>query len=151
VRNRKLRNKLAVQLNSILQTKDSARGLIVNMSDILFARDSIHSNPAHASSWRIVLAYPSLAHEVEGHTDSVGTDDLNLRLSENRANSVRDFLIGQGIVRSSIGSHGYGASQPVATNDTATGRQQNRRVELVVSGEVIGAPIGAAVEAKPQR
>jgi hypothetical protein len=61
------------------------------------------------------------------------------------------FLIGQGIVRSSIGSHGYGASQPVATNDTATGRQQNRRVELVVSGEVIGAPIGAAVEAKPQR
>jgi outer membrane protein OmpA-like peptidoglycan-associated protein len=97
------------------------------------------------------LAYPSLALEVEGHTDSVGTDDLNLRLSENRANSVRDFLIGQGIVRSSIGSHGYGASQPVATNDTATGRQQNRRVELVVSGEVIGAPIGAAVEAKPQR
>ena len=74
-----------------------------------------------------------------------------MRLSENRANSVRDFLIGQGIVRSSVGSHGYGKTQPVATNDTATGRQQNRRVELVVSGEVIGASIAGAVEAKPQQ
>jgi len=150
-----LRNKLAVQLNSILQTKDSARGLIVNMSDVLFDTGQYSLKPGAreqlAKISGIVLAYPSLALEVEGHTDSVGTDDLNLRLSENRANSVRDFLIGQGIVRSSIGSHGYGASQPLATNDTATGRQQNRRVELVVSGEVIGAPIGAAVEAKPQR
>jgi outer membrane protein OmpA-like peptidoglycan-associated protein len=150
-----LRNKLAVQLNSILQTKDSARGLIVNMSDVLFDTGQYSLKPGAreqlAKISGIVLAYPSLALEVEGHTDSVGTDDLNLRLSENRANSVRDFLIGQGIVRSSIGSYGYGASQPVATNDTATGRQQNRRVELVVSGEVIGAPIGTAVEAKPQR
>jgi outer membrane protein OmpA-like peptidoglycan-associated protein len=137
-----LRNKLTVQLNSILQTKDSARGLIVNMSDVLFDTGKYSLKPGAreklAKISGIVLAYPSLALEVEGHTDSVGSDDFNIQLSENRANSVRDFLVGQGIVRSSIGSHGYGESQPVATNDTAVGRQQNRRVELVVSGEAIG-------------
>jgi outer membrane protein OmpA-like peptidoglycan-associated protein len=137
-----LRNKLTVQLNSILQTKDSAKGLIVNMSDVLFDTGKYSLKPGAreklAKISGIVLAYPSLALEVEGHTDSVGSDDFNLQLSENRANSVRDFLIAQGIVRSAIGSHGYGESQPVATNDTAVGRQQNRRVELVVSGEAIG-------------
>ena len=137
-----LRNKLVGQLNSILQTKDSARGLIVNMSDVLFDSGQYSLKPGAreklAKISGIVLAYPSLALKVEGHTDSVGSDDLNLRLSENRANSVRTFLIAQGIVTSSIGFHGYGESQPVATNDTATGRQQNRRVELVVSGDVIG-------------
>jgi outer membrane protein OmpA-like peptidoglycan-associated protein len=76
--------------------------------------------------------------EVEGYTDSVGSDDLNMRLSENRAGSVRDFLVQEGIVTSSISSHGFGKGQPVATNDTAAGRQQNRRVELIVSGDVIG-------------
>jgi outer membrane protein OmpA-like peptidoglycan-associated protein len=150
-----LRNKLAGQLNSILQTKDSARGLIVNMSDVLFDSGQYSLKPGAreklAKISGIVLAYPSLALEVEGHTDSVGSNDLNLRLSENRADSVRNFLIGQGIVGTSIGSHGYGEDQPVATNDTAAGRQQNRRVELVVSGEVIGASGGATVEAKPQR
>jgi outer membrane protein OmpA-like peptidoglycan-associated protein len=144
-----LRNKLAVQLNSILETKDSARGLIVNMSDVLFDTGQFSLKPGAreklAKISGIVLAYPSLMLEVEGHTDSVGTEDLNLRLSENRANSVRDFLIGQGVVRSSIGARGYGESQPVATNDTSTGRQQNRRVELIVSGEVIGSPIAGAV------
>jgi len=88
---------------------------------------------------------------VEGHTDSVGTDELNMRLSENRANSVRDFLAKQGIVTSSIVSRGFGKSQPVATNDTAAGRQQNRRMELVVSGDAIGGSGGSAIEAKAQR
>ena len=137
-----LRTKLTVQLNSILQTKDSARGLIVNMSDVLFDTGKYSLKPGAreklAKISGIVLAYPSLALEVEGHTDSVGSDDSNLQLSENRANSVRVFLIGQGIVSSAIGAHGYGESQPVATNDTAAGRQQNRRVELIVSGEAIG-------------
>jgi outer membrane protein OmpA-like peptidoglycan-associated protein len=150
-----LRNKLATQLNSILQTKDSARGLIVNMSDVLFDTGQYSLKPGAreklAKISGIVLAYPSLALEVEGHTDSVGSDDLNLRLSENRANSVRTFLIGQGLVSTSVGSHGYGESQPVATNDTATGRQQNRRVELIVSGEAIGASIAGTVEASPQQ
>jgi outer membrane protein OmpA-like peptidoglycan-associated protein len=150
-----LRNKLVVQLNSILQTKDSARGLIVNMSDVLFDTGQYSLKPGAreklAKISGIVLAYPSLALEVEGHTDSVGSDSLNLLLSDNRANSVRDFLIGQGIAATSIGSHGYGESRPVATNDTAAGRQQNRRVELVVSGEVIGASIGGAAKEQSQR
>lgn len=149
-----LRSRLTAQLNSILQTRDSARGLIVNMSDVLFDTGQYSLKPGAREKLArisgIVLAYPSLMLEVEGHTDSVGTDALNMRLSENRANSVRDFLIQQGIVTSSISFRGFGEEQPVATNDTASGRQQNRRVELVVSGELIGGSGGAAPQA-PQR
>ena len=140
-----LRNKLAAQLNSILQTKDSARGLIVNMSDVLFDTGQFSLKPGAreklAKISGIVLAYPSLSLEAEGHTDSVGAESSNLRLSESRANSVREFLIGQGIEGSSIGSRGFGEDQPISTNDTTAGRQQNRRVELVVSGEIIGASV----------
>jgi outer membrane protein OmpA-like peptidoglycan-associated protein len=147
-----LRNKLSAQLNSILQTKDSARGLIVNMSDVLFDTGQYSLKPGAreklAKISGIVLAYPSLALAVEGHTDSVGSDDYNQSLSENRANSVRNFLIGQGIASASVSSRGLGESQPVASNDTAAGRQQNRRVELVVSGDVIGESIGSPVEAR---
>jgi outer membrane protein OmpA-like peptidoglycan-associated protein len=141
-----LRNKLAEQLNLILETRDSARGLIVNMSDVLFDTGKYTLRPVAreklAKISGIVLAHPSLKLEVEGHTDSVGTDEYNQRLSENRANSVRDFLVHGGTNTSSIAARGFGESQPVATNDTAAGRQQNRRVELVVSGDVIGTPIG---------
>jgi outer membrane protein OmpA-like peptidoglycan-associated protein len=141
-----LRNKLAEQLNLILETRDSARGLIVNMSDVLFDTGKYALRPGAreklAKIAGIVLAYPSLELEVEGHTDSVGTDEYNMQLSENRADAVRDFLVQQGINTSSIAARGLGKSQPVATNDTAAGRQQNRRVELVVSGDVIGTPIG---------
>jgi outer membrane protein OmpA-like peptidoglycan-associated protein len=141
-----LRNKLVEQLNLILETRDSARGLIVNMSDVLFDTGKYTLRPGAreklAKIAGIVLAYPSLKLEVEGHTDSVGTDEYNMQLSENRANAVRDFLVQQGINTSSIAARGFGKSQPVATNDTAAGRQQNRRVELVVSGDVIGTPIG---------
>jgi outer membrane protein OmpA-like peptidoglycan-associated protein len=148
-----LRNKLAGQLNSILQTKDSARGLIVNMSDVLFdtAQYSLKADAREklAKISGIVLAYPSLGLAVEGHTDSVGNDDYNQSLSENRANSVRNFLIGQGVASASISSHGLGESQPVASNDTAAGRQQNRRVELVVSGEIIGSLTGSTGDARP--
>jgi outer membrane protein OmpA-like peptidoglycan-associated protein len=150
-----LRNRLAGQLNSVLQTQDSARGLIVNMSDVLFdtgqyslkagARETL------AKISGIVLAYPALLLEIEGHTDGVGSDELNMELSENRAHSVRDYLIGQGIVSTSIASRGYGESRPVATNDTSTGRQQNRRVELVVSGEVIGNSSVPASGTEPER
>jgi len=146
-----LRNKLILQLNTILQTRDSARGLIVNMSDVLFDTGQFSLKPGAREKLSkisgIVLAYPTLKLEVEGHTDSVGTDALNMRLSENRADSVRDFLVLQGIVGDSISARGFGEGQPVSTNDTSTGRQQNRRVELVVSGEVIG---GTAM-AKPQQ
>jgi len=133
-----LRNKLAVQLNLILETRDTARGLIVNMSDVLFDSGKYTLKPGAreklAKLSGIILAYPSLKLEVEGHTDSVGTDEYNMKLSENRANSVRDYLVVQGINASSIAARGFGEGQPVATNDTAAGRQQNRRVELVVSG-----------------
>lgn len=141
-----LRNKLAVQLNLILETRDSARGLIVNMSDVLFDSGKYTLKPGAreklAKLSGIILAYPSLKLEVEGHTDSVGTDEYNTQLSENRANSVQDYLVQQGINTSFIAARGFGESQPVATNDTAAGRQQNRRVELVVSGDVIGTPSG---------
>jgi len=136
-----LRSKLIIQLNTILQTQDSARGLIVNMSDVLFDTGQFSLKPGAreklAKISGIVLAYPTLKLEVEGHTDSVGTDASNMTLSKSRADAVRDFLVKQGIV-SSITSTGLGKSQPVASNDTAAGRQQNRRVELVVSGDVIG-------------
>jgi outer membrane protein OmpA-like peptidoglycan-associated protein len=141
-----------LQLNTILRTQDTARGLIVNMSDILFDTGQYSLKPGAreklAKISGIVLAYPTLRLEVEGHTDSVGTDQLNMLLSENRATSVRDFLIHEGMAPTSIASRGFGKSQPVATNDTTAGRQQNRRVELVVSGDVIGNSVGSAVEAK---
>jgi len=147
-----LRSKLVLQLNTILETRDSARGLIVNMSDVLFDTGQFSLKPGAREKLSkisgIVLAYPTLKLEVEGHTDSVGTDALNMRLSENRAASVMKYLVEQGIVTSSITSRGFGEDQPVATNDTAAGRQQNRRVELVVSGEVIGSVVG--LRAKPQ-
>jgi outer membrane protein OmpA-like peptidoglycan-associated protein len=142
---KELRSKLATQLNLFLDTRDSARGLIVNMSDVLFdsGQFSLKAGAREklAKISGIVLAYPTLKLQVEGYTDSVGSDDLNMRLSENRAGSVRDFLVQEGIVTSSISSHGFGKGQPVATNDTAAGRQQNRRVELIVSGDVIGTKV----------
>jgi outer membrane protein OmpA-like peptidoglycan-associated protein len=141
-----LRNKLAVQLNLILETRESARGLIVNISDVLFDTGKYTLRPGAreklAKVSGIILAYPSLKLEVEGHTDSVGTDEYNIKLSENRATSVRNYLVEQGINTSFITARGFGKSQPVATNGTAAGRQQNRRVELVVSGDVIGTPSG---------
>jgi len=148
-----LRNKLTEQLNNVLETRDTTRGLIVNLSDVLFDTGKYTLRPVAreklAKLSGIVLAYPSLKLEVEGHTDSVGADNYNQHLSEDRANAVRDFLVHEGIDSSSIASHGFGESQAVATNDTAAGRQQNRRVELVVSGDVIGTrAAGLTVGAK---
>jgi outer membrane protein OmpA-like peptidoglycan-associated protein len=137
-----LRSQLLSQLNSILQTRDSARGLIVNMSDVLFDTGSYTLKPGAreklAKISGIVLAHPGLTLQIEGHTDSVGSDDFNQQLSERRADSVRDFLAEQGVPASSITAHGFGKMQPVASNDTPEGRQRNRRVELVVNGDAIG-------------
>ena len=137
-----LRAQLLAQLNSILQTRDSARGLIVNMSDVLFDTGSYTLKPGAreklAKISGIVLAHPGLNLQIEGHTDSVGTDEFNQQLSERRADSVRDFLAEQGVPGSAISARGFGKTQPVATNDTAEGRQRNRRVELVVNGDAIG-------------
>ena len=138
-----LRENLQRQLNLILETRDTARGLIVNMSDVLFDTAKYSLKPGAreklAKISGIVLAYPGLRLNVEGHTDSVGSEEYNQGLSEHRAGAVRDFLVEQGISRDSVTANGFGESSPVATNDTAAGRQQNRRVELVVSGEIIGA------------
>src|SRR5271163_2135366 len=137
-----LRAQLLNQLNSILQTRDSARGLIVNMSDVLFDTGSYTLKPGAreklAKISGILLAHPGLTLQIEGHTDSVGTDEFNQQLSERRADSVRDFLAEQGVGGSTITARGFGKTQPVATNDTADGRQRNRRVELVVNGAAIG-------------
>ncbi len=137
-----LRARLLQQLNSILATRDSARGLIANMSDVLFRSGSYELLPGArerlAKVSGIILAYPTLHLAVEGHTDSVGGDDYNQALSEHRAQSVRDYFVQQGISATSIEARGFGKTEPIATNDTPEGRQQNRRVELILSGEAIG-------------
>ena len=142
----RLRAQLLQQLNTILETRDSVRGLIVNMSDVLFASGSHKLRPGAqlklAKISGILLAYPGLRMEVEGHTDDIGSDPYNQRLSERRANEVRGFLVGQKVPGDAITAAGLGEAQPVADNKTAAGRQQNRRVELIVSGEVIGTKIG---------
>ena len=143
-----LRARLLQQLNTILSTRDTARGLIANMSDVLFRSGSYELLPAArerlAKVSGIVLAYPSLHLQVEGHTDSVGSDEYNQQLSEHRAESVRDYLVQQGINSGAIEAHGYGKTEPIASNETSEGRQQNRRVELVLSGEAIGGTSGDA-------
>jgi outer membrane protein OmpA-like peptidoglycan-associated protein len=142
-----MRTKLAAQLNSILQTRDSARGLIVSMSDVLFDSGKYSLKPGAreklAKVAGILLAYPSLNIEVGGYTDNVGGDAMNQTLSENRAGSVRDYLVQQGVATNSVSSKGFGRTLPVSSNDNAAGRQQNRRVELLVSGEAIGVPVNA--------
>ncbi len=152
-----IRAQLLAQLNAVLQTQDTARGLIVNMSDVLFDTGSATLRaPAReklAKISGIVLAHPGLNLQIEGHTDSVGGDQMNQQLSERRADSVRDFLIAQGVAGSSVTAQGFGKTRPVASNDTAEGRQKNRRVELVVNGESIGkqgANTGAAPAVTPQ-
>jgi outer membrane protein OmpA-like peptidoglycan-associated protein len=136
-----LRARLREQLNIVLETRESARGLIVNMSDVLFdsGRATLRSGAREklAKVAGIVLANPGLSLEVEGHTDSVGAADYNQDLSERRAETVRTFLIQQGIGTGAIVARGFGKTQPVATNGTVAGRQQNRRVEMIVSGSSI--------------
>jgi outer membrane protein OmpA-like peptidoglycan-associated protein len=137
-----LRDRLRQQLNLILETRETARGLIVNISDVLFDTGKYTLKPGAREKMAkvsgILLAYPGLKIQVEGHTDSVGGDDYNQHLSEQRAYAVRDYLTAQGVPAPSVTAVGFGKAQPVASNDTAAGRQQNRRVELVVSGEPIG-------------
>lgn len=140
-----LRARLLQQFNLILETRDTARGLVVNMSDVLFDSGRYTLRPLAreklAKISGIVLGYPSLKLAVEGNTDSVGTEAFNQQLSEQRAEGVRTYLTQQGVPESSTTSMGFGKTRPIASNNTSEGRQQNRRVELVVSGEVIGTKI----------
>jgi outer membrane protein OmpA-like peptidoglycan-associated protein len=143
-----LRATLLQQFNRILPTTDTSRGLKVNIADVLFdtAKYDLRApaREALAKFSGIVVAHPGLKLQVEGYTDIVGGDTYNQTLSENRANSVRAYLINRGIDPSVVAAIGYGKSNPVAGNDTASGRQLNRRVEIIISGEIIGTPIGRA-------
>jgi outer membrane protein OmpA-like peptidoglycan-associated protein len=138
-----MRARLLAQLNQVLQTRDTARGLIVSMPDVLFDFNKYTLKPEArerlAKISGIVLAYPDLKLEIEGHTDSIGSDDYNQTLSEKRAESVRGYLLSSGVVPDHITATGLGKSNPVADNSTAEGRKLNRRVEMVVSGDVIGS------------
>jgi len=140
-----LRARLLQQFNLILETRDTARGLVVNMSDVLFDSGKYTLRPLAreklAKISGIVLAYPTLRLAIEGNTDSVGTELFNQELSERRAEGVRTYLTQQGVPSNSTTSSGFGKTRPIASNDTTEGRQQNRRVELIVSGEVIGTKI----------
>ena len=142
-----MRMRLSEQLNKVLQTRDTARGLIVSMSDVLFDTGKYSLKPGAreklAKVAGILLAYPGLDIAVGGYTDNVGSDAMNQTLSENRAGSVRDYLVQQGVATNSVTVTGFGNSSAVASNDNASGRQQNRRVELVVSGEAIGNSVNA--------
>ena len=150
-----IRERLKAQLNSVLQTSETARGLIVNMSDVLFDTGKYTLKPgtqvALAKVSGILAAYPSLKLQVEGYTDSVGSDEYNQKLSENRAGAVKDFLVSQGVSINNISAAGYGKSNPVADNGTAAGRAQNRRVQLVVSGDAIGVQQSGPDTAAPQQ
>jgi outer membrane protein OmpA-like peptidoglycan-associated protein len=148
-----MRERLMQQLNAVLETRESARGLIVNINDVLFDFNKYTLKPGAREKMAkvsgILLAYPGLKLQLEGHTDAIGSDDYNLKLSQQRADAVRDFLVEQGVSLANISAVGLGKDSPVASNDTAAGRQQNRRVELVVSGDVIGTQIGAPAANSP--
>lgn len=141
-----LRAQLLDQFNRVLETRDTPRGLVVNMGDVLFdfgkydLRGEAREKLARLSG--IILAHPGLNLAVEGYTDNVGGNEVNQKLSEKRAETVRVYLVQQGLPDASVTSQGFGMSSPVADNSTAAGRQKNRRVEIVVSGEIIGEKIG---------
>ena len=141
-----MRARMLAQLNQVLQTRDSARGLIVNMPDVLFdtGKSDLKSTARErlAKVAGILIAYPDIHVEIDGYTDSTGSLEFNERLSQQRAESVRSYLASQGVNSSTITTQGFGPSQPIASNETASGRQQNRRVELVVSGSSIGQAVG---------
>jgi outer membrane protein OmpA-like peptidoglycan-associated protein len=141
-----LRAQLLKQLNEVLQTTDTPRGLVVNMADVLFETGkyalSQDAQLKLAKLSGIIQAHPGLNLAIEGHTDTIGTPDFNMKLSQQRADSVRDFLSKQGLSPDTITAKGMGQDSPVADNSTAAGRKLNRRVEIIVSGEMIGVKIG---------
>ena len=141
-----LRAKLLAQFQTVLETRDTPRGLVITMSDVLFDSGSFTLRPLAKEKLArvagIILNYPQLKILAEGHTDNVGSAEFNQKLSEQRAGAVREYLLAQGLADASLTSVGRGFEIPVAANDTAAGRQQNRRVELIVSGEIIGTSVG---------
>jgi outer membrane protein OmpA-like peptidoglycan-associated protein len=147
-----LRAQLLEQFNRVLPTTDTPRGLQVNMGDVLFDTGKfklrMEAQLGLAKLTGIVLSHPGLKLAVEGYTDTTGTAAFNQTLSEQRASAVRDYLVQQGLDAGSVTAQGFGPANPVASNDTTQGRQQNRRVEIIISGEVIGTKIGGAASSQ---
>jgi outer membrane protein OmpA-like peptidoglycan-associated protein len=145
-----MRAKLLAQLNQVLQTRDTVRGLVVNMPDVLFDFNKYTLKPAArerlARVSGIVLAYPDLKLQIEGHTDSIGSEEYNQTLSEKRAATVRDYLVSSGVSMNNVAAKGLGKTDPVADNSSAAGRKLNRRVEMIVSGDVIGNQLAPGAE-----
>jgi outer membrane protein OmpA-like peptidoglycan-associated protein len=141
-----LRAQLLQQLNEVLQTTDTPRGLVVNMADVLFESGkftlSVDAQLKLAKLTGIIQAHPGLNLAIEGYTDNTGSADFNMKLSQQRADAVRQFLISQGLSPDIVASKGMGEANPIADNNTAAGRKKNRRVEIIVSGEVIGVKVG---------
>lgn len=155
------RERLRAQLSAVLETRETARGLIMEMPDVLFDFNKYTLKPAAreklAKVSGILLAYPDLKVQVEGYTDSIGSDEYNQKLSEQRADSVKSYLVSQNVQDNNVTAEGFGKSDPIADNSTAAGRAKNRRVELVVSGAAIGvqaqqqpAPGGESQNITPQ-
>ncbi|HET7214185.1 MAG TPA: OmpA family protein [Terriglobia bacterium] len=142
-----LRAQLLDQLNAVMATRDTPRGLVVTMAGVLFATGKYNLQPEAqmrlARLAGIVSSHTGLNLQVEGYTDNTGDNNFNQKLSEQRAEAVRDFLISQGVDQRTISAQGFGEASPVADNNTSAGRQKNRRVEIIVSGEVIGAKLGS--------
>ena len=140
-----LRAQLLHQLNSVLQTTDSPRGLVVNMGDVLFDFGKYNLKPdtkiTLAKLAGIIQSHPGLHLAIEGHTDNIGSDEANMKLSQQRGDTVREFLVQQGLAADTVTAVGLGKAEPVADNNTNEGRQKNRRVEIIVSGEAIGTRI----------
>ncbi len=149
----RLREQLLQQFNAVLPTQETARGLVVKMQDVLFDLGKYTLKPdareALAKISGIVISHPGLNLQVEGYTDITGSAAFNQKLSEERASTVRDYLAKEGIDPQTMTSVGYGPQFPVASNDNLAGRKLNRRVELVVSGEVIGVKIGTPPVSAP--
>jgi outer membrane protein OmpA-like peptidoglycan-associated protein len=145
-----MRARLLKQLNQVLETRDTDRGLVVNMPDVLFDSGQYTLKPAArerlARISGIIMAYPDLKLEIEGYTDSIGSDEYNQRLSEKRAGSVRDYLVNAGVTPDNSVARGMGKSMPIADNSTSAGRKLNRRVEMIISGDVIGTLTGTPAD-----
>jgi outer membrane protein OmpA-like peptidoglycan-associated protein len=148
-----MRARLLKQLNQVLDTKDTDRGLVVSMPDVLFDPGQYTLKPAArerlARISGIVLAYPELKLQIEGYTDATGSDEFNQRLSEKRAATVRDYLVDSGIPINNVYARGLGKANPIADNTTAAGRKLNRRVEMIVSGDVIGDVMANQAQSTP--
>jgi outer membrane protein OmpA-like peptidoglycan-associated protein len=142
-----LRAQLLDQFNRILETRDTPRGLLVNLGDVLFDTGKYNLRPEAreklAKLSGIILAHSGLNLAVEGHTDNVGSEEVNQKLSKNRAEAVRSYLIGHGLPENTVTAEGFGESNPAGDNSTAAGRKQNRRVEVIISGDIIGVKVGA--------